>query len=369
MLHLQQDRIAFGRRRNAILRNFTLSYVAPYNYILTAAVVLLATVFLVIERTVLPRIRTFAALDRLVIAYCIPINLTQLFAIWCFPAYEVSTGAGCMIVISALLYYSVNLQTAYMVLTILGWILLKWYVDGVPHANEVVQLALIAPIVSLIVRKAVYSSLNAMHAAKLREQETVSNLSRTLEKLREETRLREAAENQLHQAQKHEGLGIMAVGVAHDFNNTLAAINALAELISISSKDAAAREHATDIIQSVKQASGVCRQMLTYAGKSTRQMGTVDVNKVLTEIRPLIQATAGKRATVEIQHSSDRPFIFGNESQLQQVVLNLVKNSAEAISERGSITISVEVSRDLPSNANSFEHHVIAPNQQPPFSC
>lgn len=318
-----------------------IGYPPPNNFYVAGCVAVLSMLFFLTERFVLTRIRTFQQLDLLVIGYCLPILGTQLFSLWCFPDVEVATGVGCMVVLSALLYHSTRLMMTYIVVTVTSWILLKWAITDPPSSNEALQVLLVAPLMAFIARQAMQDAWSSLYAAGVRERLTVQELRTTLEKLREQTRLREKTEMQLIHAQKTEGLGLMAVGVAHDFNNTLAAINSFAEVISMASKDKLIQGHANEIQNAVKQASAVCREMLVYAGKSTSQLAPVELVELTQNMRPLLQASCWMATNIRILTSAPIATVRGNAAQLQQVLLNLVTNAADAIPEKGNIDISV----------------------------
>ena len=318
-----------------------LGYPPPNNIYVATCVGFLSLLVLSLERLVLTRVRTFRQLDALVVGYCLPILGTQLFSLWCFPKVEVATGVGCMVVLSALLYHSTKLLIAYIIVTVTSWILLKWAITDPPSPNEALQVLLVAPLIAFMARQGMQDAWRSLFAAGVRERLTVQELRTTLEKLREQTRLREKTEAQLIHAQKTEGLGLMAAGVAHDFNNTLAAINAFAEVIGLASKDRLVQGHANEIVNAVKQASAVCREMLVYAGKSTSQLTVVELVGLTKNMRPLLQASCGNTTNISIQATEPAATVRGNAAQLQQVLLNLVNNAADAIPEKGNIDITV----------------------------
>lgn len=329
---------AIGTAISAIL---ALSYPPPNNLYVAASVALLSACFLATELYLLPRVRTFNDLDALVVGYCAPVLGAQLFSLWCFPELEVATGVGCMVVLSALLYHSALIMTIYIAVTIASWTLLKWVMTDLPSPNEALQLLLVSPLVAFVARQSMVNTLNSLYAAGDRERLTVQELRATLEKLQEETSRREKTEAQLLHVQKTEGLGLMAAGIAHDFNNTLAAINSFAEVIEMASNEKFVQNHATEIVKAVKQASAVCREMLVYAGKSTSQLTLVELVALTKDMRPLLQASCGVSKRIKIIANGTDATILGNAAQLQQVLLNLVNNAADAIHENGDIEITV----------------------------
>lgn len=356
-----------GAIGTAIAAIVALSYPPPNNIYVAVATALLSLCFLMVERYVLPRILTFQALDVLVAGYCTPILGVQLLSLWCFPDVEVATGVGCMVVLSALLYHSTIVMMTYILVAVSSWFSLKLAIANFPSPNEAIQLLLIAPLVAFVARQAISSALNSLYAAGIRERNTVQELRATLEKLREETRLREITEAQLIHAQKTEGLGLMAAGVAHDFNNTLAAINSFAEVIGMATQEKDVRNHASEIVKAVKQASAVCREMLVYAGKSTSQLQPVELVELTKNMRPLLQASCGVATNINILTTEPIATVRGNAAQLQQVLLNLVNNAADAIPEKGNIEITVSRQASVESADLTAEYSFVSTDHQGEF--
>jgi PAS domain S-box-containing protein len=136
---------------------------------------------------------------------------------------------------------------------------------------------------------------------------------------------------QIVQTQKLESLGVLAGGVAHDFNNILTSILANANLAK---RDLAAGSKAYVSVDAIEQASNraaeLCRQMLSYAGKSIITRSGVDVSSLIEEMRTLMRASVAKNVTLHFDLAKDLPPIEADISQIEQVVINLVGNSSEA---------------------------------------
>jgi nitrogen-specific signal transduction histidine kinase/CheY-like chemotaxis protein len=163
-----------------------------------------------------------------------------------------------------------------------------------------------------------------------------------LHQLQTETELRRDSEARLLQAQKKASLGVMAAGVAHDFNNTLRAITGVSELISIKSREQETRTHAEEICRAVQQASEICRQMLAYTGRSTAEKSVIDLCGLIREMMPLVKAALPDRVAISFEASLEPALVYGNTTQLQQVLMNLVTNAADAIGGKGDIQMRVD---------------------------
>jgi len=136
---------------------------------------------------------------------------------------------------------------------------------------------------------------------------------------------------QIVQTEKLESLGVLAGGVAHDFNNILTSILANANLAK---RDLAAGSKAYVSIDAIEQASNraaeLCRQMLSYAGKSIITRSGVDVSSLIEDMRTLMRASVAKNVTLHFDLAKDLPPIEADISQIEQVLINLVGNSSEA---------------------------------------
>ena len=148
-------------------------------------------------------------------------------------------------------------------------------------------------------------------------------------------------EQQFQHAQKLESLGILAGGIAHDFNNILTIIMghcymARADMIEMPSLET----HFQQIELAVNRAADLCRQMLTYAGKCQLMMTQVDMYLLIDETVKMLQAGLKKNVTIELDLKNDVPLAIGDKTQIQQIIMNLVINAAEAIDDRnGTIKI------------------------------
>lgn len=317
-------------------------YPAPHNLTIAVTVSLISLLFYVARCFLIPKARTLGQLDLIVSGYLLPVFCVQWCCILLTPSKETSTGSACMIVISGLLF---SATSSLLVVSIIGagaWLTVKYFSDGLVTPNEIVQLLIVAPSIAMVVRISVERTLGALQETRDREKQKAIQLEEMLHQLQTETELRRESEACLLQAQKKASLGVMAAGVAHDFNNTLRAITGVSELISIKSREKETKTHAEEICRAVQQASEICRQMLAYTGKSTAEKSVLDLCGLIREVRPLITAALPDRVSINFETSLDPAFVYGNTTQLQQVLLNLLTNAADAIEGKGDIQIRVD---------------------------
>ena len=159
-------------------------------------------------------------------------------------------------------------------------------------------------------------------------------------------------EDSLRQTQKMESLGVMAGGIAHDFNNILMAILGSAQAAGRKiAAGAPVDEELQTIVTAVDHAAGLTDQLLTYAGRGPSADRPLDLNTLISEMAGLLRSAASKKARLDLDLAPDLPWILGDQSQLRQVVLNLVTNASEALGE-GPGNISVRTSASETGDAD-----------------
>ena len=155
----------------------------------------------------------------------------------------------------------------------------------------------------------------------------------------------ERLEAKMRQRQKLESLGVLAGGIAHDFNNLLAGILGNAELAcAVSDKDPLRQESLREIMKAARQAAGLCKEMLAYAGKGKWHVEPLDLSSVVKSSAHILQVTVAQRHHLEYELAEGLPAVEGDGGQIQQVIYNLVKNAAESIGDNdGQIVVSTGV--------------------------
>jgi PAS domain S-box-containing protein len=150
------------------------------------------------------------------------------------------------------------------------------------------------------------------------------------------------AEMAMLHSQKLESLGVMAGGVAHDFNNLLTAIVGQASLaLSKSESRDNVQEYLHNILLVSQRATDLTRQMLNYAGRSVTDFKPLNLNRLIRENLQFFSASIPKAIQLQAQEAPDLPLLVGDVGQIQQLIMNLILNAADAIGEQGGmITIS-----------------------------
>lgn len=151
-------------------------------------------------------------------------------------------------------------------------------------------------------------------------------------------------ERQFIDAQRHESLGKLAGNIAHDFNNILQGIMGHSQLLEDPGLSEQSRKASLEAITSGSATAGaLCRQLLLYTGSNTvSAMSNLDLRDVITETVEIIRPSLNPDCIVNIVSSTDPVAVYGDRSQLGQIIMNLIKNANEAIMVGGRIDVRLE---------------------------
>jgi signal transduction histidine kinase/CheY-like chemotaxis protein len=146
-------------------------------------------------------------------------------------------------------------------------------------------------------------------------------------------------EEQLFQAQKMESIGRLAGGVAHDFNNLLTVINGYSGLLLSDTFAGSARNVLGEILKAGERATGLTRQLLAFSRKQALQPRTLDLNRVVLEMRPMLERLVGEDLEMCVVLRPDSGNVHADPHQLEQVIMNLVVNARDAMPGGGRLSI------------------------------
>ncbi len=167
-------------------------------------------------------------------------------------------------------------------------------------------------------------------------------LEREIRAARAAEKARRELEERMQEHQRLESLGVLAGGLAHDFNNLLVGIMGSAELARMDlGPDSPVDENLRDILEAAERAAHLCRQMLAYAGKAPFHTANLDLSAVVEGVSELLDTSVSKKIRLEMELEASLSTIGADRNQLEQVIVNLVMNAAEAIGDHaGSIRIT-----------------------------
>jgi len=175
---------------------------------------------------------------------------------------------------------------------------------------------------------------------------------------------RRRAEERMRHAAKLESLGVLAGGIAHDFNNLLVAIMGNASLLEDEfPAGAPAREMLGSVLQASERAAMLTRQILAYSGQGRFVVEPLDLSEQVKQITALLQASLAKNVEVRLDLAAGLPLVEADASQIQQLIMNLVVNAAEAIGP-GAGQVDV-VTGEQAVNAAEIAQWVLADSVQP----
>src|SRR5438270_2283930 len=158
---------------------------------------------------------------------------------------------------------------------------------------------------------------------------------------------RQNLEEQLRQSQKMEAVGRLAGGVAHDFNNILGIISGYAELLQLHARHDAERARAERIIAATEKASSLTRQLLAFGRKQVMSLKLLDLSQVMEGLSSMVHCLMSDEVQVSVHSGKDLGLVKADQSQLEQVILNLTTNAREAMPEGGMLTITIDKHESL----------------------
>jgi PAS domain S-box-containing protein len=155
-------------------------------------------------------------------------------------------------------------------------------------------------------------------------------------------------EQTLFENQRLESVGLLAGGVAHDFNNLLCVVLGNASIahdqIGEHDESVCALKH---VIEAAERAADLTRQLLAYAGKGKFLISRIDISDLVRDMSALLRTSIPRNVEVALELDDDAPPVEADPAQMQQIVMNIVLNAAEAIGRDrpGAITIRTRCDR------------------------
>jgi PAS domain S-box-containing protein len=152
---------------------------------------------------------------------------------------------------------------------------------------------------------------------------------------------RKRLETQLLQAQKMEAIGQLAGGVAHDFNNILAALMLNVGMLA---KDMPGEDERTqtmgEIQDDLNRAAELTRQLLAFSRRQAMQMTTIRVEPLIGKSVRMLQRILGEHITIDDSRIGELPELVANAGMIEQMLTNLCLNARDAMPRGGTLTIS-----------------------------
>ena len=151
-------------------------------------------------------------------------------------------------------------------------------------------------------------------------------------------------EDQLRQAQKMEAVGLLAGGVAHDFNNVLTAIIGYGNLIQMKlPPDDPLRSYAENIKVTAQRAAQLTQNLLTFSRKQVIHPAPVELNAVIRRIEKLLKRLIREDIEFNMALTDQDTTILADSVQIEQVIMNLITNARDAMPDGGVLTVRSEI--------------------------
>ncbi len=150
-------------------------------------------------------------------------------------------------------------------------------------------------------------------------------------------------EAQLMHAHKMEAVGTLAGGIAHDFNNILQAINGYAQILLMNKKPGDPDyERLIHLEKAGERASGLIQQLLTFSRKVEGEHRPISLNEEIRSVRKLLEQTLPKMIDIRLELESGLWSVKADPMHMEQILLNLACNAADAMPDGGRLTIGTK---------------------------
>ena len=152
-------------------------------------------------------------------------------------------------------------------------------------------------------------------------------------------------QERIHRSEKMEAVGQLAGGVAHDFNNHLAAIMGFAGILhdNLADVNPVLQKYAKNIITSCRHSSALTNQLLAFARKGKYLSVPVDLQEIIAEVMQILRHSIDRRITLQSHGDGQPALVLGDPSQIQNMIMNLALNARDAMPDGGALTFCTEI--------------------------
>ncbi|MGV8058507.1 MAG: PAS domain S-box protein [Smithellaceae bacterium] len=171
-----------------------------------------------------------------------------------------------------------------------------------------------------------------------------------------DTTTEKSLENQLRQSHKMEAIGTLAGGIAHDFNNILTALTGYGSLLKMEMESGGSPQmsYVDAILSSALKASNLTQSLLSFARQQTVTLKYLSINVVVTGMQKMLMRLLTEDIVLQTNLTSESTFVAADESQIDQILINLAVNARDAMPKGGIITLET-ATVDL--DAEAAEYH------------
>jgi PAS domain S-box-containing protein len=170
-----------------------------------------------------------------------------------------------------------------------------------------------------------------------------------LEVFAEDITERRVLERQLRMAQKMEAIGRLSGGIAHDFNNLLGVIIGYSQVMKRSlGPSHSSYEHAEEIEKASQRAVSLTKQLLAFSRQQVLEPAILSLNVLVSDMEKMLPRLLGEDIKVDLNLDPSLGLVKADQSQLEQVLMNLAVNARDAMPEGGKLTVrTANVDLDL----------------------
>jgi signal transduction histidine kinase/DNA-binding response OmpR family regulator len=154
---------------------------------------------------------------------------------------------------------------------------------------------------------------------------------------------RRRMENQIRHTQKMEAIGQLAGGVAHDFNNILAAMMLnLSMMEPAGSRIPSLCESIRELQNDAKRAAKLTRQLLAFSHRQALRVTTLDLNQVVDNLLKMLQRLLGEHIQIDFVKAKDPSWVKADAGMIEQIVMNLCVNARDAMPSGGRLNLNIQ---------------------------
>ena len=165
-------------------------------------------------------------------------------------------------------------------------------------------------------------------------------------RLQDEIAARTKVETALLQSQKMEAIGQLAAGIAHDFNNILTVVRGHAGMmLERPDLDPETINSLNEVSQAAARATSLASQLLTLSRKQRLNPRAFDLNETIDQLHSLLSRVLGETISLQLECAPDLPPLFADETQIEQVLINLAVNARDAMPGGGGLIIGTRLIR------------------------
>src|SRR5918994_5745772 len=162
---------------------------------------------------------------------------------------------------------------------------------------------------------------------------------------------RKRTEDALRQAAKMEAIGVLAGGLAHDFNNQLYAVSGFAHFIGRDpGLSPASRQDLLELQKVSERMASLTRQLLAFARQQVLAPPTLGLNAAIEDTMPMLQRLIGSNVKIHLDLAPGPKWVRVDRAQLVQVLLNLIINARDAMAEGGGIVLRTQTQEVSPGH-------------------